>query len=92
VFSDSWFSVSSPGQSPRAVNTGPEPGGLLGTLFVGILGPLLGGIIASAAGLGGLRSFFSVGTWVVAIAGAFVLLIIYSAVAGASSRRRHPAH
>ncbi len=80
------------GAIAKALHTGREPGGFLGTLLVGVVGALLGGVIASAAGLGGLGSFFSVGTWLVAIAGAFLLLIIYSAVTDSTSRRRDPAH
>jgi uncharacterized membrane protein YeaQ/YmgE (transglycosylase-associated protein family) len=61
---------------------GNEPGGVLGTLAVGVLGALAGGMVASAAGLGGLGSFFSLGTWLIAIAGALALVTIYSAVTG----------
>jgi ABC-type antimicrobial peptide transport system permease subunit len=49
-------------------------------------------VIASLAGLGGLGSFFSLGTWLIAIAGAFVLLLLYNAVTASRSDRRHPAH
>jgi uncharacterized membrane protein YeaQ/YmgE (transglycosylase-associated protein family) len=80
------------GAIAKAVHTGPEPGGLLGTLFVGVVGALLGGVIASVAGLGGLGSFFSLGTWLIAIAGAFLLLLLYNAVTASRSDRRHPAH
>lgn len=36
------------GAIAKAIHRGPEPGGLLGTLVVGVLGALLGGVIASA--------------------------------------------
>ncbi|WP_320669041.1 GlsB/YeaQ/YmgE family stress response membrane protein [Patulibacter defluvii] len=71
----------------RAINNGPEPGGLLGTLVVGVVGAILGGLIASAIGIGGLSSFFSIGTWVTAILGALLLLWIYGFVVG--GRRSH---
>ena len=61
---------------------------VIGTLVVGVLGALLGGLVASAAGLGGLGSFFSLGTWLVAIGGAFLLLVVYSAVLSPSAGRR----
>jgi uncharacterized membrane protein YeaQ/YmgE (transglycosylase-associated protein family) len=64
----------------KAVWSGDEPGGLLGTLLVGVVGALLGGLIASAAGLGGLGSFFSLGTWLIAIGGALLFLLIFSAL------------
>jgi uncharacterized membrane protein YeaQ/YmgE (transglycosylase-associated protein family) len=49
---------------------------------------MLGGLIASAVGLGGISSFFSIGTWLVAIGGAFLLLLVYSAVTSSGGRRR----
>jgi uncharacterized membrane protein YeaQ/YmgE (transglycosylase-associated protein family) len=66
---------------------GNEPGGFFGTLFVGVAGALAGGLIASAAGLGGLGSFFSLGTWLIAIAGALLLVTIYSVVTSHQSPR-----
>jgi uncharacterized membrane protein YeaQ/YmgE (transglycosylase-associated protein family) len=68
------------GAVAKALHRGPEPNGIVGTLVVGVLGALLGGLIASAIGLGGLGSFFSVGTWLVAIGGALLLLATYEAV------------
>jgi uncharacterized membrane protein YeaQ/YmgE (transglycosylase-associated protein family) len=75
------------GAIAKALHRGEEPGGLLGTLAVGILGALAGGFIASAIGLGGISSFFSIGTWIIAVAGAFLLLVLYNA---ALSGRRSP--
>ncbi len=65
-----------------------EPTGLLGTFGVGILGALFGGLVASALGIGSISSFFSIGTWLIAIAGALVLLAIYNSVTGASRGAR----
>src|SRR3712207_2406315 len=73
----------------KALHRGDEPGGLLGALAVGILGALVGGLIASAVGIGGISSFFSLGTWVIAIAGAFLLLAVYNALTG-GRRSTHP--
>jgi len=70
------------GAIAKALHKGEEPGGLLGTLVVGVLGALAGGLIASAVGLGGLGSFFSIGTWLIAIGGALLLLVLYNAVLG----------
>ncbi len=68
------------GALAKALWKGDEPGGLLGTLLVGIVGALLGGVIASAAGIGGLGSFFSLGTWLIAIGGALVFLALFNLV------------
>jgi uncharacterized membrane protein YeaQ/YmgE (transglycosylase-associated protein family) len=70
------------GAIAKAIHRGSEPGGLLGTLAVGIIGALLGGFIASALGVGAIDAFFSLGTWLIAIGGALLLLVIYSAVLG----------
>jgi uncharacterized membrane protein YeaQ/YmgE (transglycosylase-associated protein family) len=70
------------GAIAKALHKGHEPDGLLGTLVVGVAGALLGGLIASAVGIGGISSFFSLGTWLIAIGGALLLLVIYSTLAG----------
>jgi uncharacterized membrane protein YeaQ/YmgE (transglycosylase-associated protein family) len=55
-----------------------EPSGVLATLAVGIVGALVGGFIAAAIGIGSIGSFFSIGTWLIAIAGAFLVLAVYN--------------
>lgn len=72
----------------KAFWRGDEPGGFLGTLLVGVAGALIGGVIASAAGLGGLSSFFSLGTWLIAIAGAFLFLLLFDLVTGSGRERQ----
>jgi uncharacterized membrane protein YeaQ/YmgE (transglycosylase-associated protein family) len=79
------------GAIAKALHRGNEPGGMLGTLAVGVLGALVGGLIASAVGVGGIGSFFSLGTWLIAIGGALLLLIIYSSLTGGGSRSPHTA-
>jgi uncharacterized membrane protein YeaQ/YmgE (transglycosylase-associated protein family) len=54
--------------------------GLLLDLVIGIVGALLGGFIGSRLGLGGLENFWSLWTWLLAIVGAVVVLLIYNAV------------
>ena len=78
------------GAIAKAVQRGNEPGGILGTLAVGVLGALAGGFIASAVGIGGISSFFSLGTWLIAIGGALLLLLVYNALTG-GSRSPHTA-
>jgi uncharacterized membrane protein YeaQ/YmgE (transglycosylase-associated protein family) len=58
-----------------------EPGGCIGTTAVGILGALLGGFLASALDIGEIDDFFDLGTWLIAIAGSIILLLIIRAVA-----------
>lgn len=70
------------GAIAKALHKGEEPGGFLGTLAVGVAGALLGGLLASAVGIGSLSGFFSLTTWLIAIGGAFLLLVVYSAIVG----------
>lgn len=70
------------GMIAKALFSGDEPGGFLGTLLVGVVGALLGGVIASAAGIGELDSFFSIGTWLIAIGGALLFLFLFNLAMG----------
>jgi uncharacterized membrane protein YeaQ/YmgE (transglycosylase-associated protein family) len=70
------------GAIANALHFGPEPGGSIGMLLVGVVGAVIGGLIAAALGVGDIRSLLSVGTCVLAIAGAYVFLVVYDAVVG----------
>jgi uncharacterized membrane protein YeaQ/YmgE (transglycosylase-associated protein family) len=70
------------GTIARAVIPGrTEPGGCIGTTAVGVLGALLGGFIASALDIGDIDEFFDLGTWLIAIGGSVLLLLIIRAIA-----------
>jgi uncharacterized membrane protein YeaQ/YmgE (transglycosylase-associated protein family) len=70
------------GMIARAVIPGrTEPGGCIGTTAIGIFGALIGGFLASALGVGHLHDFFNLGTWLIAIGGSVILLLIIRAVA-----------
>lgn len=58
-----------------------EPGGCIGTTAVGVVGALLGGFIASALDIGGVDEFYDLGTWLIAIGGSVLLLLIIRAIA-----------
>jgi uncharacterized membrane protein YeaQ/YmgE (transglycosylase-associated protein family) len=57
------------------------PGGCIGTTAIGILGALIGGFIASALDIGEIDEFFDLGTWLIAIGGSVILLLIIRAFA-----------
>jgi uncharacterized membrane protein YeaQ/YmgE (transglycosylase-associated protein family) len=64
---------------------GDDPGGIIVTTIVGIVGALLGGFVAKALGFGDpIDEFFDISTWLAAIIGAIVLLVAYRAVSGRS--------
>ena len=57
-----------------------EPGGCIGTTAVGVLGALLGGWIATELDLGKVDQFFDLETWLIAIGGSALLLLLLRAV------------
>jgi uncharacterized membrane protein YeaQ/YmgE (transglycosylase-associated protein family) len=67
----------------KALLPGNDPGGLFVTIIIGVVGALLGGFLARALGLGDpIDEFFDVSTWLAAIIGSIILLVIYRAVTG----------
>ena len=70
------------GAIAKAILPGDDPGGLIITMLIGIAGALIGGVIASALGIGELGKFFDIGTWLIAIAGSLLLLVVYRMVSG----------
>jgi uncharacterized membrane protein YeaQ/YmgE (transglycosylase-associated protein family) len=71
------------GAIAKALLPGDDPGGFIITTIIGIVGALLGGFIAAALfDAHPLDEFFDISTWLVAIVGSIVLLLIYRAVAG----------
>jgi len=70
------------GAIAKFILPGDDPGGIIVTTLIGIAGALVGGFIASALGIGDLDEFFDTGTWLIAIGGALLLLILYRMIAG----------
>ncbi|UNO38372.1 GlsB/YeaQ/YmgE family stress response membrane protein [Streptomyces sp. MST-110588] len=66
---------------------GRDPGGLIGTTLIGIAGAFVGGwLSAKFLHRPIAHEFFDGATWVAAIAGALVLLVIYRLLFGTSRR------
>ena len=74
------------GAIAKAILPGNQGGGWLITLLLGVVGALLGGFIGSAVFGIGLEGFFSIQTWLLALGGAIVVLLIYG-LATRGSRR-----
>jgi uncharacterized membrane protein YeaQ/YmgE (transglycosylase-associated protein family) len=74
------------GAIAKALLPGDQPGGVVVTALIGMAGALVGGLLASAAGLGGLEGFFDLQTWLVAIGGAILLLVVWGAATGRKRR------
>jgi uncharacterized membrane protein YeaQ/YmgE (transglycosylase-associated protein family) len=61
--------------------------GLILTCVIGIVGALLGGWVATKLfHVHSLHGFFNLSTWITAIVGAAVLLLIFHLITGRSSR------
>ena len=71
----------------KAILPGDQPGGIIVTTLLGVAGALIAGFIARAAGFGDpLDEFFDWSTWIAAIIGAIVLIVIWQAIAGKRGR------
>ena len=71
------------GAIAKLILPGKQGGGWFITLLLGVVGALVGGWIGSLFGLG-IESFFNLGTWLCAIGGSIIVLLIYGAIAGRS--------
>ncbi|MFN8121389.1 MAG: GlsB/YeaQ/YmgE family stress response membrane protein [Thermoleophilia bacterium] len=72
----------------RALLPNDPPGGIIATTIVGIVGAVVAGAIAQAAGWGDpVDEFWDVSTWITAIIGAAVLLLVWGALTGRRSHR-----
>lgn len=65
---------------------GRQGGGWIATLILGVVGALVGGWLGSVLFDRPLEDFFSIQTWLLAIAGSLVVLLIYGLIVGRSSR------
>jgi uncharacterized membrane protein YeaQ/YmgE (transglycosylase-associated protein family) len=70
------------GAIAKLILPGDDPGGFIVTTLIGIAGAIVGGLIASALDIGNIDEFFDIGTWLIAIGGALLLLLAYRLVAG----------
>ena len=68
------------GAIAKAIMPGNQGGGWLATLVLGVVGALLGGFIGSAIFNVGLENFWSFQTWIVAILGSLLVLVIWGFV------------
>ncbi|CAN5513514.1 hypothetical protein BH18ACT1_BH18ACT1_07340 [soil metagenome] len=73
------------GAIAKATMPGDDPGGIIVTMIIGVVGALLAGFLAAALfDADPLDEFFDISTWLTAIVGALVVLFIYKQVAGRS--------
>lgn len=68
------------GAIAKAILPGRQGGGWIATLVLGVIGALLGGFLGSVIFGVDLNEFFSISTWLLAIGGSVIVLLIYGAV------------
>ena len=67
----------------KALLPGDDPGGLIITTIIGVVGAILGGFLAGALfDADPMDEFFDISSWLTAIVGALILLVIYRVVVG----------
>ena len=80
------------GMIAKALMPGNDPGGFFVTMIIGVVGAVLGGFLASALfDAHPLDDFFDISTWITAIIGSIVLLVIYRMIVGSRGRSHHLA-
>ncbi|MFJ5221334.1 GlsB/YeaQ/YmgE family stress response membrane protein [Streptomyces sp. NPDC088400] len=76
------------GAAAKILLPGRDPGGLIGTTLIGIAGAFIGGWISSRwLDHPITKGFYDGATWISAIGGALVLLIVYRLLFGHSRSR-----
>jgi len=68
------------GAIAKLILPGKQGGGWLITLLLGVVGALLGGWLGSVLFGTGLENFFDLSTWLLAIGGAIIVLLIYGLI------------
>jgi len=66
---------------------GDDPGGIIVTTLLGVAGAFIGGLIVKALGFGDpIDEFFDISTWLGAIVGSILLLLVYRLIASRRER------
>ena len=76
------------GALAKLILPGKQGGGILVTLLLGVIGAVLGGWIGSAVFDVGLEEFWSLQTWLLAIGGSILVLLIWGLITGRKGARR----
>jgi uncharacterized membrane protein YeaQ/YmgE (transglycosylase-associated protein family) len=80
------------GAIAKALLPGDDPGGFIVTTIIGVVGAILGGFLAAALfDAHPLDNFFDLSSWLTAIVGSIILLLIYRMVAGRGRSTRATA-
>ena len=75
------------GAIAKLILPGRQGGGWIATLVLGVIGALLGGWIGGALFGVDFNGFFSIQSWIIAILGALVVLVIWGFITGRRGSR-----
>lgn len=70
------------GAVAKLLMPGRDPGGFIWTIIIGIVGAFIGGFIASLLGFAEIEQGFNFRSFIFAVVGSIVLLLIYRMVKG----------
>ncbi|WP_072313739.1 GlsB/YeaQ/YmgE family stress response membrane protein [Agrococcus sp. Marseille-P2731] len=68
------------GAIAKLILPGKQGGGWIVTLILGVVGALLGGFLGSVLFNAPLEDFFSIQTWLLAIGGSIIVLLIWGLI------------
>ncbi|MGM1064376.1 GlsB/YeaQ/YmgE family stress response membrane protein [Saccharothrix sp. Mg75] len=74
------------GAIAKAIMPGRDPGGIIITMLLGIVGAIIGGFVGRAIFGTDINTFFDLSTWLLAILGSLIVLGIYRLVTGNRAR------
>ncbi len=75
------------GALAKLILPGKQGGGWFITLLLGVVGAMLGGWLGGAIFNVNLQGFFNLSTWLLAIGGAIVVLLIYGLITGRRTKK-----
>ena len=70
------------GAIAKLIMPGKDPGGIIVTMLLGVVGAFLGGLLGQWIFGIGLDTFWSLQTWIVAIVGSLIVLGAYRVIIG----------
>lgn len=76
------------GAIAKLILPGKQGGGWFVTLLLGVVGALLGGWLGSLLLNRPLTEFWDLGTWLLAIGGSIIVLLIYGLIVGRGRKSR----
>ncbi len=75
------------GAIAKAILPGRQGGGWFATLILGVIGALIGGWLGSVIFDADINEFWSLQSWLLAIGGSLIVLVIYGALTGRKGAR-----